>query len=212
MSMLAKKVAVADRPSKPIGTGQDGVALLTVMMIMLMLTLLGISALTTTGLENRMAGFTLTGEEAAAASDSCLGVGANLIRQVLMPANVGTGTIPLAFLSTAGGPVPAANGLILYQEIYGKNTAGVSTRNSPDTAAGAPNLVLAVNAFAVNGDIDFLYVDNTTATGSTGAPSTTSVYQVNCVATNVALGTSSSVTAVFACTIMGGSTECSKKF
>lgn len=211
MSMLAKKVAVADRPSKPIGTGQDGVALLTVMMIMLMLTLLGISALTTTGLENRMAGFTLTGEEAAAASDSCLGVGANLIRQVLMPANVGTGTMPLAFLAP-GGPVPVANALILYQEIYGKNMAGVSTRNSPDTAAGAPNLVLAVNGFAVNGDIDFLYVDNTTATGSTGAPSTTSVYQVNCVATNVASGASSSVTAVFACTIMGGSTECSKKF
>ena len=208
MSMLAKKVAVTDRPSKPIGTGQDGVALLTVMMIMLMLTLLGISALTTTGLENRMAGFTLTGEEAAAASDSCLGVGANLIRQALMPANVGTGTIPLAFLSTAGGPVPAANSLILFQEIYGKNTAGVSTRNSPDTAAGAPNLVLAVNGFAVNGDIDFLYVDNATATGG----ATTNVYQVNCVATNVALGTSSSVTAVFACTFVGGSTECSKKF
>jgi hypothetical protein len=216
MSMLAKKVAVADRPSKPIGTGQDGVALLTVMMIMLMLTLLGISALTTTGLENRMAGFTQTGEAAATAADSCLGVGANLIRQALMPANVATGTIPLAFLATVGGPVPASNSLILFQEIYGMaglDDLAVSTKNSPDTAAGAPNLVLAVNGFAVNGDIDFLYVDNTTATGSsTGSPSTTNVYQVNCVATNVALGTSSSVTAVFACTILGGSTECSKKF
>jgi Tfp pilus assembly protein PilX len=203
MSLMAKEVGVADRPSKPMGTGQDGVALLTVMMIMLMLTLLGISALTTTGLENRMAGFTLTGEEAAAASDSCLGVGANLIRQALTPVN--SGAIPPQFIPN---PVPVTNAVILHDEIYGKNAAGASTKNSPDTATGVPNLVLAVNAFTVNGDIDFLYVDNTTATGG----AITSVYQINCVATNVALGTTSSVTAVFACTLVAGSTECSKKF
>ena len=47
--MLAKEIGVADRSSKPMGIGQDGVALLTVMMIMLILTVLGIAALTTTG-------------------------------------------------------------------------------------------------------------------------------------------------------------------
>jgi Tfp pilus assembly protein PilX len=203
MSMMAKEVVMADRPSQPIGTGQDGVALLTVMMIMLILTLLGISALTTTGLENRMAGFTQTGEAVATASDSCLGVGANLIRQALIPVNAAA--IPPQFIPN---PVPVTNAVILHDEIYGKNAAGVSTKNSSDTATGVPNLVLAVNGFAVNGDIDFLYIDNTTATGG----ATTSVYQINCVATNVALGTTSSVTAVFACTLVGGSTECSKKF
>ena len=208
MSMMAKEVGVADCPSKPIGTGQDGVALLTVMMIVLILTLLGISALTTTGFENRMAGFTLTGEEAAAASDSCLGVGANLIRQALIPIN--SAAIPPAFLANAvpPGPVPVANAVMLHDEIYGKNGAGVSTKNSSDVATVVPNLVFPVNRFAVNGDIDFLYVDNTTATGG----ATTSVYQINCVATDVASGTSSSVTAVFACTLVAGSTECSKKF
>jgi Tfp pilus assembly protein PilX len=203
MSMMAKDVGVADRPSKPMGTGQDGVALLTVMMIMLILTLLGISALTTTGLENRMAGFTQTGEAAATASDSCLGVGANLIRQALIPVN--SAAIPPQFIPN---PVPVTNAVILHDEIYGKNAAGVSTKNSPDTATGVPNLVLAVNGFTVNGDIDFLYIDNTTATGG----ATSSVYQINCVATNVASGATSSVTAVFACTLVAGSTECSKKF
>ena len=208
MSMMAKEVGMADHPSQPIGTGQDGVALLTVMMIMLILTLLGISALTTTGLENRMAGFTQTGEAAAAASDSCLGVGANLIRQALIPIN--SAAIPPAFLANAvpPGPVPVANAVILHDEIYGKNGAGVSTKNSPDVATGVPNLVLPVNGFAVNGDIDFLYIDHTTATGG----ATSNVYQINCVATNVASGASSSVTAVFACTLVAGSTECSKKF
>jgi hypothetical protein len=205
--MLAKEIGTADRSSKPIGIGQDGVALLTVMMIMLILTVLGIAAITTTGLENRMAGFTRTGEEAATAADSCLGVGANLIRQVLIPVN--SMAIPLPFLSTAvpPGPVPVANAVILHDEIYGANTAEVSTKNSSDTATGTPNLVLAVNGLTVNGDIDFLYNGQKDATGGFS-----NIYRINCVATNVASGSTSSVTAVYACTMTTGSTECSKKF
>jgi Tfp pilus assembly protein PilX len=208
MSMPAKEIEGADHSSKPIGISQDGVALLTVMMIMLILTVLGIAAITTTGLENRMAGFARTGEEVATASDSCLGVGANLIRQALIPVN--SAAIPLPFLSNAAppGPVPLTNAVILHDEIYGRNAAGVSTKNSADTAAGTPNLVLAVNGLTVNGDIDYLYNENTTATGG----AVTNVYRINCVATNVASGSSSSVTAVFACTLVAGSTECSKKF
>jgi len=205
--MPAKEIGAADRSTKPMGSGQDGIALLTVMMMMVIMTVLGVAALTTTGLENRMAGFARTGESAATAADSCMGVGANIIRQVLMPANVGTGAIPLPFLSTAGGPVPVTNAVILYNEIYGMDAAEVSTKNSPDTTAGVPNLVLTVNGFAVTGDIDYLYNENTV-----GAAGFTNVYRINCVATNVAAGTSSSVTAVYGCTILTGSTECSKKF
>lgn len=206
--MSAKEIEAPDRSVKPMGIGQDGVALLTVMMIMLILTVLGIAAITTTGLENRMAGFTRTGEEAATAADSCLGVGANLIRQALIPVN--SAAIPLPFLSSAAppGPVPLTNAVILHDEIYGRNAAGVSTKNSLDTAAGTPNLVLAVNGLTVNGDIDYLYNENTTATGG----AITNTYRISCVATNVSSGSVSSVTAVFACTLVAGSTECSKKF
>ncbi len=206
--MLAKEIGVADRSSKPMGVGQDGVALLTVMMIMLILTVLGIAAITTTGLENRMAGFTRTGEEAATAADSCLGVGANLIRQALIPVN--SMAIPLPFLSNAAppGPVPLTNAVILHDEIYGRDAAGVSTKNSGDSAAVTPNLVLAVNGLTVNGDIDYLYNENTTGTGG----AITNTYRITCVASNVASGSTSSVTAVFACTLTAGSTECSKKF
>jgi hypothetical protein len=208
MSMSADEIGVSDRSVKPIGNGQDGVAILTVMMIMLILTVLGITAITTTSLENRMAGFARTGEEIATVSDSCLGVGANIIRQALIPANAAA--IPLPFLSSAAppGPVPLTNAMILHDEIYGMNGAGVSTKNSPDTATGTPNLVLTVNGLTVNGDIDYLYNENTTATGG----SVTTNYRINCVATNVASGSSSSVTAVYACTLVAGSTECSKKF
>ena len=208
MSMLAKETGAADRSSKPMRIGQDGVALLTVMMIMLILTVLGIAAITTTGLENRMAGFARTGEEAATAADSCLGVGANLIRQALIPVN--SMAIPAPFLSNAvpSGPVPLTNAVILHDEIYGRDAAGISTKNSSDIATGTPNLVLAVNGLTVNGDIDYLYNENTTGTGG----AITNTYRINCVATNVASGSTSSVTAVFACTLVAGSTECSKKF
>jgi Tfp pilus assembly protein PilX len=190
------------------GIGQDGVALLTVMMIMLILTVLGIAAITTTGLENRMAGFTRTGEEAATAADSCLGVGANLIRQALIPLN--SLGIPAPFLANAvpPGPVPVTNAVILHDEIYGRDASGISTKNSADTATGAPNLVLPVNGLTVNGDIDYLYNENTTGTGG----AITNTYRITCVASNVASGSTSSVTAVFACTLTPGSTECSKKF
>ncbi len=207
MSIPAKDRGAADRVMKPTAVGQRGIALLTVMMLMLIMTVIGVAAITVTGLENRMAGFARTGESAATAADSCMGVGANIIRQVLAPTNVGAGAIPLAYLSTAGGPVPATNSVILFHEIYGKDASEVSTKNSPDTAAGVPNLVLTVNGFTVNGDIDFLYNENTAGTGK----SSTNVYRINCVATNVATGTSSSVTAVYGCTFVGGS-ECTKKF
>jgi Tfp pilus assembly protein PilX len=207
MSIPAKDRGAADCVMKPISVGQRGIALLTVMMLMLIMTVIGIAAITVTGLENRMAGFTRTGESAATAADSCMGVGANIIRQALAPTNVGTGAIPLAYLSTVGGPVPATNSVILFHEIYGKDAAEVSTKNSPDTAAGVPNLVLTVNGFTVNGDIDFLYNEKTAGTGK----SETNVYRINCVATNVATATSSSVTAVYGCTFVAGS-ECTKKF
>lgn len=207
MSIPAKDIGAADRVMKPIAVGQRGIALLTVMMLMLIMTVIGIAAITVTGLENRMAGFARTGESAATAADSCMGVGANIIRQALAPTNVGTGAIPLAYLSTAGGPVPATNSVILFHEIYGKDAAEVSTKNSPDTAAGVPNLVLTVNGFTVNGDIDFLYNEPPAGTGK----SWTNIYRINCVATNIATGTSSSVTAVYGCTFVGGG-ECTKKF
>lgn len=204
--MPAKDRGAADPVMKPIAAGQRGIALLTVMMLMLIMTVIGVAAITVTGLENRMAGFTRTGESAATAADSCMGVGANVIRQALTVAGGATGAIPLAYLSTVGGPVPATNSVILFHEIYGKDAAEVSTKNSPDTAAGVPNLAFTVNGFAVNGDIDYLYNEKLAGTGGNA-----NVYRINCVATNVASGTSSSVTAVFACTFAGG-TECTKKF
>lgn len=185
-------------------SGQDGVALLTVMLMLLIMTVLGIASITLTGLENRMSGFVRTNETAATAAESCLGIGANIIKQTWMVQNAAA--IPASFLSNAvpPGPVPNTNATTLRFEIKGRDDLGNDMSNSADTATGTPNIAMNVNGFAVNGDIDRLYMKATAAT----AGSSTIFYRISCVASNVAVGTSSPATAVYSCTKVGGSAEC----
>ena len=144
---------------------QQGVALLTVLLMILLLTVLGIAAITVTGLENRMAGFFRTSEAAAAAAESCEGTAANVIQQTIVP----PGQLPASFLDSAvpAGPVPAGNGPTLQSEITGATlpsppaaSSGLPSENSTDVAATSPNLTLSINGFTVNGDIDRLYIHN----------------------------------------------------
>lgn len=201
------------------GKSEQGIAMLTVMLVMLMMTVLGIAAVTVTGLENRMAGFMTSMESATAAAESCAGVGVNLIQQTIDP-YAGAGTLPAVFKSdvvTAGvpGPVPQTNATVLNQEIMG------SSDNNSDFADGTgsvPNLVQTVGAYTVNGDIDRLYVKGSPGsgmqqfagyegTGSSAVGSSNIYYRVDCVARNAATGTSARVTAVYACTLTGESCQ-----
>ncbi len=189
--------------------GQDGVALLTVMLMLLIMTVLGIASITVTGLENRMSGFMRTNETSATAAESCLGVGANIIKQAWLVQNAAA--IPASFLSTAvpPGPVPAANATMLRYEIKGRDDLGNDMSNNIDTATGSPNIAMNVNGFAVNGDIDRLYSQNTVGTSSSsGSPAVSILYRISCTATNVAVGTTSPATAVYSCTKVGGGAEC----
>ncbi|OGW49605.1 MAG: hypothetical protein A2V62_09125 [Nitrospirae bacterium RBG_19FT_COMBO_58_9] len=208
----------------PIGRGgcaksEQGIAMLTVLLVMAMMTVLGIAALTVTGLENRMAGFTTSMEAATAAAESCAGTGVNVIQQTIDP-YAGAGTLSPAFLSnvvTAGtpGPVPQANATVLNQEIMG------SSDNNSDFADGTgavPNLVQTVGAYTVAGDIDRLYIKGSPGsgmqqfagyegTGNSAVGSSNIFYRIDCVARNTATGTSARVTAVYACTTTGESCQ-----
>ena len=82
---------------------QQGIALLTVMLMLLILTILGIASITVTSMENRMAGFFRTTEAVVAAADSCEGLAANIIQQTLSP----PGVLPASFIAPTG-PVPTA--------------------------------------------------------------------------------------------------------
>ena len=195
---------------------EQGVAMLTVLLVMLMMTALGIAAMTVTGLENRMAGSMTSMEAATAAAESCAGTGVNVIQQTIDPF-VGAGTLPTAFLSNAipAGPIPQTNATVLNQEIMGQSD---NNSDFADGTGAVPNLVQTVGAFTVSGDIDRLYIKGSPGsgmqqfagyegTGSSAVGSSNIFYRIDCVARNAATGISARVTAVYACTVTGESCQ-----
>ena len=185
--------------------------MLTVMMVLLMLTVLGIAAITVSGLGNTMAGLQRTMEASANAAESCLGTGANVIQQVFLPEN-GT-QIPAALLdnSSPAGPIPNSNKTILENELIG------NPENNTDQASGVPNLVMpgTIGPYRVVGDIDRLYVKMRAGSGQqqfaaydgagvgAGSNGVDAYFRISCLATNTATGTESRVSAIYACSLTG---------
>jgi Tfp pilus assembly protein PilX len=179
---------------------QRGIALLTVLMMLMILTVLGIASITVTSMESRMAGFSRNTEAVVAAADSCEGVATNIIQQTLSP----PGVLPATFVAPAG-PVPAANATILWMEINGfaplpsPAPPGTLGENYADSPATAPNFVMTnLPGFTVSGDIDRLY-SHVKAGQENKGTSAEFVFRITCLATNPATGSSSTVTSVYGC-------------
>jgi Tfp pilus assembly protein PilX len=197
---------------------QQGIAMLSIMMLMLILTVLGIGAMTITGIENRVAGFASSMEASSAAADACIATGVKVIQQVQDVSN--SLSVPTALLSnqTPPGPVPFTNKTQLENEINGDLTvadAPIGPPFPPGIVAAVPNLVQTVGAYSVVGDIDFLYRKQRAGmgqqfaagyegTGPGSASGTDMFYSVDCVATNTATGMSSRITAIYACLLNEG--------
>lgn len=178
---------------------ERGVVFLTVMMIMLIVSILGVAAMTVSGLENNIAGVQRRTETATVAVESCIQTGVNVIEQTIMAA-----ALPAAFLFPAG-PVPASNSTILNSEILGNSD------NNPDDPSVAPNLTLQVGSYSLTGDIDRLYVKGMSGGSQVfagayegygqgaGAGGVEIHYRISCFATDVATGTNTHTTAIYAC-------------
>ncbi|MCS6896591.1 MAG: hypothetical protein NZM29_01335 [Nitrospira sp.] len=183
---------------------EKGLALVAMMIILLLAGVLGVAALTISGMENSMAGAMRMIEEGTHAAESCIGASVNVIQQ-----SIDSGTVPVTLISP-NGPVPASNAVFLGEEINGVRA------NDPDIAVGAgsnPNIVMNVNNYTVNGDIDFQYRKQKSggvaslASGydgtGTGAASVDMFYRIDCTAQNAATGTVSRVIAVYDCLATG---------
>jgi len=196
----------------------EGIALVTTLVIMLIMTVLGVGAVAVTGLENRIAGFQRTGESATSAAESCVGTSVNIIQQTLA---TNTLTVPAAFVSATGPVLNTAEVAVnptLSMEISG------SSDNDTDVVTGVgaagPDYSLQINGYTVLGDIDRLYIMGKAgsgmqfAAGYEGAGSGSAgggadiVYRIDCRATLTATGTESRVVAIYACTLNG---QCQKK-
>jgi len=199
-------------------TNERGIALMSVMLVMLMVTALGVASLTYTGFENRMAGFASSTEAGAAAAESCIGTGVNVILQTIEQRQVpavyvgATAVIPPNAESASAPPT-------LTQEIMGQ------ADNDPDVPTGtgaAPDIQMTVGSFAVVGDIDRLYIKQRsggaqqfaagyegTAQGASGGGAE-AYYQIDCIATLTATGTTSRIRAIYACVGAAGE-SCQRK-
>ncbi|OQW33778.1 MAG: hypothetical protein A4E19_02715 [Nitrospira sp. SG-bin1] len=197
---------------------EQGFALFGVFLTILMMTALGVAAMTMTGLENRMAGSANTTDSAAAAAESCIGTGTNVILQTLQERQV-----PAAYVgATAVIPSNAENpGMppTLTQEIMGQ------ADNNPDFSMGtgaSPDIQMTAGPFAIVGDIDRLYIKQKSggslqfAAGYEGASQGASgggaeaFYQIECTATLMATGATSRIRAIYACVSAAGE-SCQRK-
>jgi Tfp pilus assembly protein PilX len=173
---------------------ERGTSFVMVMLLMLVIGSLGVAALTMTGMENSMAGAMRMVEEGTAAAEACVGLAVRAIRLTIEDPQM-TGTA--AVLIAPQGPVPSSNQAVFAQEING------TLRNNADIAVGvgnAPNLVMNVNGYVVNGDIDFLYSRQRIGNDYAAEDKTyDQYYRVDCHAANAATGTTSRVVVTFDC-------------
>jgi Tfp pilus assembly protein PilX len=176
--------------------GEGGVSLITVMMVLLIMTLMGISILSVTGFERQIAGSVSASEASTDAAESCVSTAATVLQQF-----IGTHVVPAALLSNAvpPGPVPLTNLAVLNGEL--NNDGG-----NPDFPIGpgsVPNLAMTIGNYQVFGDIDRMYVQVAPGSDPTNIESIRLdiFYKVTCVAQNLATGITSQVGAVYACNL-----------
>jgi hypothetical protein len=191
---------------------QRGVALLTGMLIMIIMTVIGIASITLTGLENRLAGFVRSGEAASVAAESCLHTSVRTIETAIRYSEI---PADLKDNATPAGPVPNANAATLFNEVSGatgyESYGDVLPATYPNFNIGVPNPLTTLNNFVVQGDIDrlqskqasggsLLMLQGYEGLGSGAASGGLEIlYQISCLATNSATNTRSKIVAVYAC-------------
>ena len=174
--------------------GERGVSLITVMMVIFIMTLMGISILAITGSERQIAGSVSASEASTDAAESCVSTGANVLQQ-----SIQAHAVPAALLSNSvpPGPVPLANLAVLNGEMI--NDGG--NPDIPIGAGSAPNLTMTIGNYQVFGDIDRMFIQ---CNGNSCDPNDPTArfdifYQITCVSQNLATGITSQVGALYAC-------------
>ena len=208
---------------------QDGLAMLTVLMLTVILTVIGIAAITTTSMDIRMAGGERLRESSVNAAEACMISGVQIIQQTLQNSaipsallpptssnpcigsyNTGTGVCTAKALGTSAGQNP------LQAEIMGQSDENADTAD-PNVTTTSPNAVLTLPVFTVNIDIDRLYLRpkaggslqfgagyEGTAGGAAGG-GVEILYKIDCYARNTTGATrvAGRVTGVYACVATG---------
>jgi PilX N-terminal len=193
---------------------EDGIAMLTMLMLTVILTVIGIAAITTTTMDLKLAGGERLREVSINTAEACLSTSVQIIQQTLA-----NSAVPASIL---GLPNPIIWPAPLQSEIMGVP----GFEQNPDTAdwQAAPPLVVAPNAqltiggFTVNIDIDRLFARpkpgsslafaagyEGTGAGAAGG-GVEVLYRISCYSFG-GLNTYGQVTGVYACVATGESCQ-----
>lgn len=180
--------------------------MLTVLMLTIILTVIGIAAITTTTMDMRMAGSEKMRESGESAAEACMSSGVQIIQQTLA-----NSAIPSAL--TAAGANPAVTAVPLQSEIMGY--PGFEGFGDSAAPGGTPNAVLSVPTtnpqFLVSMDIDRLYAKLGAGAsgaasggyeGTGGAAGVDVLFRIDCYATTASSGgmqVSTRITGVYQC-------------
>jgi hypothetical protein len=203
-------------------TGEQGVALLTIMLLLVILTIIGMGTITVTSLENRIAGNERAAESGINAAESCLSASAQIIQETLKNGTIPTTLIKSSATDTTKPVYPAAN---LESEIFGfsgytnvpDNDTNDGMGTTANTSAGPDgSIVLGVPSTVIYLDIDHLYVKQKAgqslafgegySTGG-GAAGTEVIYQVDCLASDLVIGSQSRLVGIYSCIATGESCQ-----
>src|SRR5438093_10960402 len=141
---------------RPVLKREDGIAMMTVLMLTAILSVIGVAAITSTSLDIKMAGGERVRESSVNAAEACMSSGVQIIQQTLangaVPATLsGVGANPTITqpLGTAPGQNP------LQAEIMGQSDG--NSDSADPTVGSTRNAVLTISNYSVNMDIDRLY-------------------------------------------------------
>src|SRR5437899_6679945 len=85
--------------SSPLLKREDGIAMLTVLMLTLILTVIGLAAITSTSLDIKMAGGERVRESSVDAAEACMSSGVQIIQQTLA-----NGAVPATLTAAGANP------------------------------------------------------------------------------------------------------------
>jgi len=193
---------------------EDGIAMMTVLMLTVILTVIGVAAMTSTSLDIKMAGGERVRESTVNAAEACMSSGVQIIQQTLQ-----NGAVPGTLTAAGANPsitLPLGTGAgqnPLQAEIMGQSNG--NSDSADPTVASTRNAVLTVSNYTVNMDIDRLYAQPMSGQpaafgGAAQQAGVQIIYRIDCYATSSAGGATqaaSRVTGVYSCVATGQSCQ-----
>ncbi len=217
----------AYQAGRPLGN-ESGIAMLTILMLIVILTVIGLASITSTSLDIKMAGAERMRETSINAAEACASSAVQIIQQTLQ-----NGSIPSALTAAGANPtlthsavssdpafaIPVSNPL--QSELLGATGFERYPDSADPNGGNAPNGVLYIpNAanptFTVNMDIDRLYTKPKAGgslqfaagyegvAGGAAGGGVEIYYRFDCYAKNAfGLTTKGHITGVYACIATG---------